>query len=127
MKKELQLLLGNLTKKCHLTKEELILAKIKSLILDVIHHIAIIDVLLVNNTSNLGDWNWYKQLKFVEDQSGIKLTMANSIFDYTFEYQGNAQKLVYTPLTDKCYLTLTQAMKMGLGGNPYGPAGTGKT
>ena len=53
--------------------------------------------------------------------------MCDAFFDYTFEYQGNAPKLVHTPLSDKCFLTLVMGMKLGYGGNPYGPAGTGKT
>jgi dynein heavy chain 2 len=80
-------------------------------------------------SQNPGDWMWQKQLKYAfEPRSQLaKVGMADAFFDYTFEYQGNAPKLVHTPLTDKCYLTLVLGMKMGYGGNPYGPAGTGKT
>lgn len=52
---------------------------------------------------------------------------AKAEFPYRFEYQGAAVGLVRTALTEKCYLALTQAMKLGLGGSPTGPAGTGKT
>jgi dynein heavy chain 2 len=76
---------------------------------------------------NPNDWMWYKQLKYHVAQQQAKVGMCDAFFDYTFEYQGNAPKLVHTPLTDKCFLTLVMGMKLGYGGNPYGPAGTGKT
>ncbi|CBZ27076.1 putative dynein heavy chain, cytosolic [Leishmania mexicana MHOM/GT/2001/U1103] len=57
----------------------------------------------------------------------LECRMADASVLHGFEYIGAYERLVQTPLTDKCYLTLMQALHTRLGGSPVGPAGTGKT
>jgi dynein heavy chain 2 len=110
-----------------LSSEPLLQLKMKSLVMDLVHNLDVIDQLLDKKVQKLSDWIWSKQLRYYYVKNAAVVRMHDAEFEYTYEYQGNAPKLVHTPLTDRCYLTLTQGMKMGFGGNPYGPAGTGKT
>lgn len=71
-------------------------------------------------------FEWLSQMRFYFDPKKsdvlqqLSIHMANAEFNYGFEYLGVADKLVQTPLTDRCYLTMTQALEERLGGSPFG-------
>ncbi|XP_076299453.1 dynein axonemal heavy chain 10-like [Lasioglossum baleicum] len=75
------------------------------------------------------EFEWERQLRFywVHDLDNIWMHQCSGTFEYGYEYMGLNGRLVVTPLTDRIYLTITQALSMHLGGAPAGPAGTGKT
>uniref|UniRef100_A0A7E4ZT92 Dynein heavy chain, cytoplasmic n=1 Tax=Panagrellus redivivus TaxID=6233 RepID=A0A7E4ZT92_PANRE len=108
--------------------------KIESLITEFVHKRDITRRLVNGNVTSPTDFHWLQVMRYYFDPKqgndplrSCTVKMANAEFAYGFEYLGIQEKLVQTPLTDRCYLTMTQALHARLGGSPFGPAGTGKT
>ncbi|KAL9650835.1 hypothetical protein ABK040_001885 [Willaertia magna] len=102
--------------------------KIITLITVDVHNRDIVLKLIEEKAENAQVFTWQSQLRYIwDDAKGCIINIADAEFKYGYEYIGNSGCLVITPLTDRCYITLTQSLRLVMGGAPAGPAGTGKT
>ncbi|XP_032872211.1 dynein heavy chain 2, axonemal [Amblyraja radiata] len=112
---------GNMTKIMRL--------KVVALVTVEVHARDVIDRLYRINCMDVTAFDWLSQLRLYwdKDLDDCLVRQTNTHFQYGYEYLGNSGRLVITPLTDRCYMTLTTALHLHRGGSPKGPAGTGKT
>lgn len=102
---------------------------IVALITTDVHNRDIVSDLKKNEVANSNDFIWQQQLRYYWDFEGdvvIARQVTAQLF-YGYEYMGATSRLVITPLTDRCWITITSALHIKLGAAPAGPAGTGKT
>ena len=94
-----------------------------------VHARDVVRSMIAKCVDRLESFEWTRQLRYYWDSEidDCVVRQTNTRFVYGYEYLGNSMRLVITPLTDKCYMTLTGAMHLKFGGAPAGPAGTSKT
>ncbi|KAL0226771.1 hypothetical protein P9112_014095 [Eukaryota sp. TZLM1-RC] len=101
--------------------------KLIALITIEVHARDVIQKLITSGTKSPHEFEWTSQLRYYLEDELCTVVQNTSVLGYGYEYIGNSGRLVITPLTDRCYMTLTTALEYKRGGSPQGPAGTGKT
>jgi dynein heavy chain 1, cytosolic len=127
---EIEKVLQGLAEAVLLDLETIQRKKCEHLITEMVHQRDAIAGLERNSVTSTESFHWLYQMRFYhvpesEIAENLVVRMADASFLYGYEYLGVGERLVQTPLTDRCYLTLTQALSQRLGGSPFGPAGTG--
>eukprot|EP00899_Mesostigma_viride_P024727 jgi/Mesvir1/5439/Mv15498-RA.1 len=73
------------------------------------------------------EFEWMSLLQYKLEGGKLTLQTMGASFSYGYEYLGNSNRVVITPLTERCFHTLLMAMQLQRAGSPEGISGTGKT
>ena len=82
-----------------------------------VHARDIIDELCERKVSEVQDFLWQQQLRYYweTDIDDCMIKHSDAKIAYGYEYMGATSRLVITPLTDRCWLTLTGSYALKLG------------
>lgn len=128
MKKYNQLQVDQLTKLIEVTRGDLIKEarmKVMNMITIDAHSRDIVLNMAEAGVDKVDCFEWVCQLRSYWDPTidDCRVKICDAAFPYGYEYLGNGPRLVITPLTDRIYITATQACWLSLGTAPAGPAG----
>lgn len=83
--------------------------------------------LLANKNSDVDDFEWIAQLRYYWIEKEVTMKLLSATISYGYEYLGNFQRIVMTPLTLRCYRTILLAYQHQLNASIEGPTATGKS
>lgn len=83
--------------------------------------------LIADEDSDIESFEWIAQLRHYWIEKEVILKMFNATIAYGYEYLGNVQRIVVTPLTQRCYRTVLLAYQHQLNASIEGPTATGKS
>ena len=93
--------------------------KINTLVIIDVHSRDIVDSFVRDSILDEREFAWESQLRYywVRSEDDVRVRQCTFVTAFGYEYMGLNGRLVITPLTDRCYMTLTQALSFRLGGN----------
>lgn len=68
-----------------------------------VHAKDVIAILVKDYCKSVDDFTWISRLRYYLREDEFYINMVNASIKYGYEYLGNSDRLVITPLTDRCY------------------------
>lgn len=100
---------------------------LKTLCIQDIHARDVTQKLVANKSSDVDDFEWIAQLRYYWIDKEVSMRIFSATISYGYEYLGNFQRVVLTPLTERCYRTILLAYQHRLNASIEGPTATGKS
>lgn len=101
---------------------------LKSLCILEVHIRDIVQRLRANSCARVDDFEWVAHMRYywVDDKITVRLLHSTQL-NFGNEYLGNFQRIVMTPLAERCFRTIVCALEHNSFAWLHGPSGTGKS
>lgn len=100
---------------------------LRALCITDLYTLEVTQMLIDNQNIKIDDFQWIAQLRYYWIDGTVVIKMLNSIVQFGYEYVGNFERMIMTPLTERCYHTVFLAFQHHLNASIEGPTAVGKT